>query len=110
MSGKVVLALGQLRGKLKAMELLRVTKTGLYCEQGDFYIDPWQPAEFAIITHAHSDHAHVGSRHYLTAESGRLVLQTRLGPEASIEGLAEGTRITRNGVQVSFHPAGHILG
>ena len=92
------------------MDLLQVTKAGLYCAQGDFYIDPWRPVDFAVITHAHSDHARSGSRSYLTAESGRLVLETRLGPEAKVEGLPYGAQITRNGVKISLHPAGHILG
>ena len=38
---------------------------GLYCPPGDFYIDPWRPVERAVITHAHSDHARMGSAHYL---------------------------------------------
>jgi putative mRNA 3-end processing factor len=66
--------------------------------------------DFAIVTHAHSDHARIGSRYYLCAEPGRGVLRERLGPEAIIEGLPYGKRITRNGVTVSLHPAGHILG
>ena len=92
------------------LDLLHVTKAGLYCAQGDFYVDPWLPVDFAVITHAHSDHAHPGSRHYLTAEPGRLVLQARLPPGAAIEGLPYGAYILRNGVKVSLHPAGHILG
>jgi putative mRNA 3-end processing factor len=92
------------------MDLLQITKAGLYCAQGDFHIDPWQAVDFAVITHAHSDHAREGSRHYLTAEPGQAVLQERLGPQASIAGLPYGARITRNGVTVSLHPAGHILG
>lgn len=92
------------------MELLQITKAGLYCAQGDFYIDPWRPVDFAVITHAHSDHAREGSRHYLTAEPGLHVLQERLGPEARIEGLPYGAWTIRNGVRLSLHPAGHILG
>jgi putative mRNA 3-end processing factor len=37
--------------------LLRLTEHGLYCEAGDFHIDPWRPVEWAIVTHAHADHA-----------------------------------------------------
>jgi putative mRNA 3-end processing factor len=95
---------------LRRLDLLQVTNAGLYCAQGDFYIDPWRPVDFAVITHAHSDHARPGSRFYLTAEPGRLVLKTRLGPDAKVEGLPYGAHVTRNGVKVSLHPAGHILG
>ena len=92
------------------MSLLTTNENGLYCPAGDFYIDPWRPVDFAIITHAHSDHARPGSRHYITAESGRQLLRERLGPEASIAAIAFGESMSRNGVNVSLHPAGHILG
>ncbi|MEM9164673.1 MAG: DNA ligase-associated DEXH box helicase, partial [Cyanobacteria bacterium P01_F01_bin.4] len=32
--------------------LITVRPEGLYCEQGDFYIDPWKPVGTALITHA----------------------------------------------------------
>ena len=38
-------------------DLLTFTDKGMYCPQGDFYIDPWKPVERALITHAHADHA-----------------------------------------------------
>src|SRR5690606_22616259 len=91
-------------------ELLTVTDAGLYCPAGDFHIDPWQPVERAVITHAHGDHARWGSRRYLTADPGRVVLQTRMGPEAKIDTLAYGETLSIGGTRVSFHPAGHVLG
>ncbi len=90
--------------------LLRVTDRGLYCEAGDFYIDPWQPVDRAVITHAHGDHARWGSRHYLASAEGSRVLRTRLGADASIEYLEFRQKISLNGVRLSLHPAGHILG
>jgi len=38
------------------------------------------------------------------------VLRTRLGPDASIRALDWGEAVDMNGVRVSLHPAGHILG
>ncbi len=35
--------------------LLQPTEAGLYCPDGDFYIDPWLPVPRAVITHAHVD-------------------------------------------------------
>lgn len=90
--------------------LIESTPRGLYCAAGDFYIDPWQPVERAVITHAHSDHARPGSAKYLCAAPGLPVLRARLGEEAAIEALAYGAAIARNGVKVSLHPAGHVLG
>lgn len=83
---------------------------GLYCPAGDFYIDPWGAVPRAVITHAHGDHARVGSDRYLTAQAGGDLLRLRLGPEANIETVAYGEQRTLGGVQVSLHPAGHILG
>jgi putative mRNA 3-end processing factor len=95
---------------LLRMDLLQITAGGLYCEPGDFYVDPWREVDFAVTTHAHSDHVRPGSRYYLTSEPGRQILQERLGPEAHIEGLPYGLPINRNGVKISLHPAGHVLG
>ena len=34
------------------MDLIVPTDRGLYCEAGDFHIDPWRPVPRAVITHA----------------------------------------------------------
>ena len=90
--------------------LLEITDRGLYCSAGEFYVDPWRPVERAVITHAHSDHARAGSRSYLAAERGVEILRDRVGDEAAIQGVPFGQAIVHNGVRVSLHPAGHILG
>jgi putative mRNA 3-end processing factor len=90
--------------------LIRSTSHGLYCEAGDFYIDPWQPVDRAVVTHAHGDHARPGSAAYLAARRGLPVLQARLGPEARIEGLEYGEVREIGGARISLHPAGHVLG
>lgn len=82
---------------------------GLYCPPGDFYIDPWRPVARAVITHAHSDHARIGNGHYLAAAPAEGVLRTRLG-DVVLETLPYGERIVHNGVTLSLHPAGHVLG
>src|SRR5215207_3444173 len=92
------------------MSLLSLTARGLYCEAGDFYVDPWEPVDRAVITHAHADHATWGSRTYLTSTPGTEVLRARLEPGASIRGVEYGEKIPLNGTSVSLHPAGHILG
>lgn len=92
------------------MMMIQSTKHGLYCHAGDFYIDPWRPVERAIITHAHADHARAGSASYLCSSSCAPLLAQRVQPDASIEGIPFGETRTINGVQVSLHPAGHLLG
>lgn len=91
-------------------DLITTTDAGLYCREGDFYIDPWRPVPRALITHAHGDHARFGSARYLAVDEGRALLQKRLGAAAAIDGIAYGESISLNGVRVSFHPAGHVLG
>jgi len=92
------------------VDLLKLTPSGFYCEVGNFYVDPWVPVERAIITHAHSDHARWGMDRYLCASPGLAVLRARMGDEAKIDTLEYGEATTLNGVKVSLHPAGHILG
>ena len=90
--------------------LIQETPAGLYCEIGDFYVDPSRRVPRALITHAHADHARPGSAKYLATREGRRILRTRLGPSAVIDTLSYGEQHLINGVTVSFHPAGHILG
>ncbi|MBX9666002.1 MAG: ligase-associated DNA damage response exonuclease [Candidatus Obscuribacterales bacterium] len=90
--------------------MIVATKKGLYCEKGDFYIDPWRPVARAVITHAHSDHARIGSNSYLCAAPGVGILKHRLGENISVDAVEYGERKSINGVDVSLHPAGHILG
>lgn len=92
------------------MALLEIDANGLYCAAGDFYVDPWRGVERAVITHGHSDHARWGSAAYLTSCSGAEIVRARVGEEASITGAAWGETTICNGVKISFHPAGHILG
>jgi putative mRNA 3-end processing factor len=82
---------------------------GLYCPAGDFYIDPWRPVDKAVITHAHADHARTGSTRYLAAAVGEGVLRARLGA-MDLHAMAYGLTLNVNGVTLSFHPAGHVLG
>ena len=95
---------------IRLPDLIQPTDAGLYCEAGGFHIDPWKPVDRAVITHAHSDHARIGSASYLCEQSGAGVLRLRLGHEANIQTIAYGEPIDLSGVRVSLHPAGHLLG
>ena len=83
---------------------------GLYCEAGDFYIDPRGQVERALVTHAHSDHARSGHAHYLVSQSCLPLIKLRLGADISVEGIPFAERRKIGDAVVSFHPAGHILG
>ncbi len=99
------------------MPLIEFTDKGLYCAQGRFYVDPWKPVDKAVITHAHSDHARAGSGGYLCHRLTLPLLELRLGPNtvAGVTGglyqaVEWGEAVYLNGVRVSLHPAGHVIG
>lgn len=92
-----------------AEALLHFTDRGLYCPAGDFHIDPWRPVDRALITHGHSDHARPGHGAYLATDKALPVIRHRLG-QIRAEAIAYGEVRRINGVQVSFHPAGHVPG
>ena len=90
-------------------DLVVLRPEGLYCPPGRFHIDPWRPVERAVITHAHADHARRGHDAVLATAIGEGVLRARLGA-IRFQGLAYGESIAIEGVRVSLHPAGHVLG
>ncbi len=90
--------------------MLTETPAGLYCADGDFYLDPWGAVPRAVITHAHADHARAGSEAYLCAAACAPLLAQRFGPGARIESIPYGQQIALGATRLSFHPAGHILG
>ncbi|HXS56099.1 MAG TPA: ligase-associated DNA damage response exonuclease [Hanamia sp.] len=89
--------------------LITFTDRGLFCEAGNFYIDPWKPVDRAVITHGHSDHASFGHKYYLCHLFTKPILQLRLG-DNNYETLDWNETIFMNGVKLSLHPAGHIIG
>ena len=91
------------------MPLIEFTDKGLYCAEGNFYIDPWKPVERAVITHAHSDHARWGSKSYLCHRHTKPLLQQRLGPNFYQE-TEWNEPLYFNGVRITLFPAGHIIG
>jgi putative mRNA 3-end processing factor len=90
--------------------VVHLTSQGLYCPWGDFYIDPWHPVSRALITHAHADHARVGSAIYLVPQASVPLLRKRLRNNQDIRGYDYGQVLRLNAARVSFHPAGHVLG
>ena len=90
--------------------LVVVTPNGLYCPPGDFYIDPWQPVQTAVITHAHGDHLRHGSARYILARPGTGIARQRLGGERELSPVEYRTPVSLGATTVSLHPAGHILG
>ncbi len=88
------------------------TPQGLYCEPGDFHIDPHVAVDRAVVTHGHSDHARAGHARVLATSETVAIMQARLGGNSAeaFQPTPLGN-VTRIGdVDVALHPAGHILG
>ena len=97
---------------MKPESWLKVTERGLYCEPGGFYVDPHRPVERAVVTHGHADHARPGNRAVLATPETLAIMQRRYGEQAGddLEPLTYGEARNIGGVQLSFLPAGHVLG
>jgi putative mRNA 3-end processing factor len=91
-------------------KMLKFSDKGIFCPAGNFYIDPWRAVDKAIVTHAHSDHARGGSKYYLAHINSEPPLRARLGKDINLQTIEFGKEIDINGVKVSLHPAGHIIG
>lgn len=94
----------------KESQLIKFTKKGIYCPQGKFYLDPWYPVDYAIISHGHADHARWGMKRYLCTNDSKSILKHRLGNDIKVDSLQYNESISINGVKVSFYPAGHVIG
>ena len=95
-------------------QLLQADDTGLHCRAGGFHVDPWRPADVAVVTHGHSDHARPGSKLYWAPEASLPILRSRLAADleggAEIRGVPYGETFRLGDAAISFHPAGHVLG
>jgi putative mRNA 3-end processing factor len=92
------------------LKFIKFTKKGIYCIPGKFYLDPWFPVDYAITSHGHADHSRWGNKHYLCHNDSKNILRHRLGKDISLETMGYNSPKLINGVQVSFFPAGHIIG
>jgi len=88
------------------------SSAGLYCEPGDFYIDPIRPVPRAVITHGHADHARSDNEQVLATPGTIAIMRERYGEAAgaSLQPLAYGETVTVRHVTVRVVPAGHVLG
>jgi putative mRNA 3-end processing factor len=91
---------------------IRTTPAGLYCEPGDFHIDPSRPVPRAVITHGHGDHARAGNARVLATAETIAIMRARYGAEAGggLQALAYGEPLAIGEVRVRLMPAGHVLG
>jgi len=88
------------------------TKVGLFCSYGNFYLDPKEPFIDAVISHAHGDHAVGGNQNVYCTEATSIFMKHRYKKFAAGDFFIKPYKETfnLNGVEISFYPAGHILG
>ena len=91
---------------------IKITSAGIYCEPGDFHIDPVHPVPRAVVTHGHGDHARPGNERVLATPGTIAIMQQRYGEAAggTLQPLAYGEMLAIGDVTVRLVPAGHVLG
>lgn len=93
-------------------DFVSFNSNGLYCRYGDFYLDPQLPVRQAVISHAHADHALAGNAEVYCTQATMAFMQLRYGKNAAkafnITGFHQS--FVLGGVNVTFIPAGHMLG
>ena len=82
---------------------------GIYVRPADAWIDPSQPKARALVTHGHSDHARSGHSEVWATPETLAIMATRYGDQNG-EPVAYGESLRLGEVDVSFVPAGHVLG
>lgn len=97
---------------MQASDLITPRDGGLWCEPGQFHIDPGRAVERAIVTHAHADHCRPGHHALLASPETAHIAQVRYGDSAfgRLEVLDFGKPIRIGDVTVRLVPAGHVLG
>ncbi|MEW6639305.1 MAG: ligase-associated DNA damage response exonuclease [Pseudomonadota bacterium] len=97
---------------MRPQDILTPQPAGLFCKPGGFHIDPVRRVERALITHGHSDHARPGHGAVLATQETLDMMRLRYGDgfAQSTQAIRYGEAIVLDGVEVTFHPAGHVLG
>jgi putative mRNA 3-end processing factor len=83
---------------------------GIYVKPGDFWIDPANPKPRALITHGHADHARGGHGKVMATPETLAIMGVRYGEQAGAQAAHYGELLKVGDVEVSFVPAGHVLG
>jgi putative mRNA 3-end processing factor len=82
---------------------------GIYVRPADAWVDPSQPTQRALVTHGHADHARGGHGTVWATPDTLAIMSTRYGEQNSCP-VEYGQSVTVGEVEVSFVPAGHVLG
>ncbi|WP_370450999.1 exonuclease [Olivibacter sp. XZL3] len=98
--------------KVILQDFLVVDSKGIYCVYGDFFIDAKEAVKTAVVSHGHGDHVTSGShRVFCTAPTKSFMeLRYKKGAARDFRVYDYGTPFRIGEIQLTFLPAGHILG
>lgn len=93
-------------------DILETRPQGLYSPLADVYIDPMQPVPRALVTHGHADHARAGHGAVMAMPETLAIMEARYGEDftQTRQPITCGETVRVGDLDVSFHPAGHVLG
>ncbi|HEV2748793.1 MAG TPA: ligase-associated DNA damage response exonuclease [Allosphingosinicella sp.] len=82
---------------------------GIYVRPADAWVDPSQPKACALVTHGHADHARGGHGAVWATPETLAIMECRYGPQNG-RTVPYGEAMRLGEVELSFVPAGHVLG
>ena len=82
---------------------------GIYVAPADAWVDPGAPKPRALVTHGHADHARGGHAALWATPETLAIMECRYGPQPGVP-VAYGEVMRLGEVDLSFVPAGHVLG
>ena len=82
---------------------------GIFVKPANAWIDPSIAVENALVTHGHADHARGGHEKVWATPETLAIMGLRYGTSGD-RPVPYGETMTLNGVEISYHPAGHVLG
>jgi putative mRNA 3-end processing factor len=83
---------------------------GIYIRPADAWVDPSEPKTRALVTHGHADHARGGHQKVWATSETLSIMDCRYGEQGGACPVAYGEVVRIGEVDVSFVPAGHVLG
>ena len=83
---------------------------GIYIRPADLWIDASAPQPNVLVTHGHADHARGGHGKVWATPETLAIMALRYGAAEAVVPMPYGEPAKLDGVRISFHPAGHVLG
>jgi putative mRNA 3-end processing factor len=82
---------------------------GIYVKPADAWVDPSRPKPVALVTHGHADHARGGHGQVWATPETLAIMGVRYGKQVG-NPVQYGESVRLGDVDISFVPAGHVLG